>query len=259
MVAAPALADQAGEHQGHAEHEHGDEAEGHGDEGRLHAGHWMAPPEAQERQNPVPVTPENLAEAAEVYAESCSICHGPEGKGDGDAAAGLDPKPADLRQMVPIHSDGDLAWKIEHGRGTMPAWGEILDERTIWQLVNYLREGIGAETAGGHELSQEHEGPSTEGATPDLVPDEQAKVILSHEPIAALGWPAMTKDLTLLAGADTHGVAPGEQVEFELARVPDGVYGVSAIWPAGEAPPAGQGAIRGRGTLNAIAGEQEAH
>lgn len=226
LAAAPVFADEEGEHE---------------DEGGMHAGHWMAPAEAQQRRNPVPVTPEALAEAAEVYAETCSICHGPEGKGDGDAAEGLDPKPADFSRMVPIHPDGDLAWKIEHGRGTMPAWGEMLDEVTIWQLVNYLRHEIAATTA-----SAETGAPAT--AT-------RATVNLSHEAITALGWPAMTMDMALLGGADARGLEPGQEVDFELARGPDGVYGVSAIWPAGKAPPPGADAVRGHGTLNAIAGE----
>src|SRR5438477_12657114 len=36
---------------------------------------------------------------AKVYTERCVLCHGPNGKGDGPAAAGLNPKPRN-------HTDG---------------------------------------------------------------------------------------------------------------------------------------------------------
>ena len=34
-----------------------------------------------------------VKEAKEIYASRCALCHGSEGKGDGVAAAGLNPKP----------------------------------------------------------------------------------------------------------------------------------------------------------------------
>jgi len=37
-----------------------------------------------------------VAEAAEIYKLRCAVCHGATGKGDGDGAAALDPKPSDL-------------------------------------------------------------------------------------------------------------------------------------------------------------------
>src|SRR5262245_26855270 len=38
-------------------------------------------------------------DGAKIYADRCVLCHGPEGKGDGPAAAGLNPKPRN-------HTDG---------------------------------------------------------------------------------------------------------------------------------------------------------
>ena len=42
------------------------------------------------------VEKEKLPSGAEDFATFCSACHGAGGKGDGDAAAVLDRKPADL-------------------------------------------------------------------------------------------------------------------------------------------------------------------
>jgi mono/diheme cytochrome c family protein len=41
--------------------------------------------------------------------------------------------------MAGQHPVGDLAWKIENGRGVMPAWKGILSESQIWDLVNYIK------------------------------------------------------------------------------------------------------------------------
>lgn len=87
---------------------------------------------------------------------------------------------------------------------------------------------------------------------PDLVPADRAQVNLTHEPIPALGWPTMTMDLALLDGVRADGLSAGDAIEFELLRGPDGIYGVSAIWPAGSAPDAAADAVRGRGVLHAI-------
>ncbi len=43
-----------------------------------------------------PETPPDAARGAALYRETCAGCHGPEGRGDGPAAAGLDPPPVDF-------------------------------------------------------------------------------------------------------------------------------------------------------------------
>ena len=37
-----------------------------------------------------------VAEAKDLYANRCTVCHGATGKGDGDGSAALDPKPRDF-------------------------------------------------------------------------------------------------------------------------------------------------------------------
>lgn len=119
--AAPAASPQEGAH-----HEHG-----------MH--HWSAPAEAAARSNPVPADEESVQRGQVLFRTHCTGCHGQDGSGGGPAAAGLRPAPPNLRRMVNFHSDGDLAWKIANGRGSMPAWQGILQEKQIWDVVNYLR------------------------------------------------------------------------------------------------------------------------
>lgn len=56
-------------------------------------------------------------------------------------------------------------------------------------------------------------------------------VNVSHGPIPAIGWPAMTMDLPLLDGADTGGAQPGDTVVMTLEKGADGMYGVKALAP----------------------------
>ncbi len=106
--------------------------------------HWMAPPEAARRPNPVKADKASLERGRKLFEANCASCHGAQGRGDGPAGQALKPRPADLVQMGSGHSDGDFAWKIAEGRGPMPAWKATLSESQIWDLVNYVKRGLPA-------------------------------------------------------------------------------------------------------------------
>jgi Tol biopolymer transport system component/mono/diheme cytochrome c family protein len=99
--------------------------------------------EASGPANPLKADAQSIQAGQQLYAANCVVCHGPAGKGDGTAAAGLSPRPADFTQhMTPgKHTDGQVFLWIRDGfPGTaMPAWKDKLSEQQIWQLVTYLR------------------------------------------------------------------------------------------------------------------------
>lgn len=92
-------------------------------------------------QNPVPSDERSVADGKAVYAQSCVICHGATGHGDGPGAAALNPKPLDLTVHVGLHPDGQLFDWISNGipRTSMPAWKDKLSTQQRWDLINYLR------------------------------------------------------------------------------------------------------------------------
>ena len=92
-------------------------------------------------RNPYPPTPESLEAGATTYGQVCQTCHGAEGRGDGPAAVGLLPPPADLVVHVPLHGEADLFRFIRDGiPGTaMAPQGNALGEEQIWHVVNYIR------------------------------------------------------------------------------------------------------------------------
>jgi mono/diheme cytochrome c family protein len=101
---------------------------------------WNAPASARNVKNPVPCTPQSLQEASQVFQDTCSSCHGTGGAGDGVLSRTLNPKPANFTDAKRMNrnTDGDLFWKITHGRGPMPAW-EQLPAKQRWGLVHYIR------------------------------------------------------------------------------------------------------------------------
>jgi copper transport protein len=108
----------------------------------LALGHPLFLQPAEETlRNPIPPTSESVATGEQIYADNCQSCHGASGLGDGPAAAGLDPPPADLVFHVPLHPDDDLYTIIHDGipETAMPAFGDRLSEEETWHLINYLR------------------------------------------------------------------------------------------------------------------------
>src|ERR1700681_4577276 len=61
----------------------------------THATKWVAPKEADNLKNPLVGNSSVLGDAKKLYTSYCAPCHGEKGKGDGPAAAALNPKPAD--------------------------------------------------------------------------------------------------------------------------------------------------------------------
>jgi Cu/Ag efflux protein CusF len=54
-------------------------------------------------------------------------------------------------------------------------------------------------------------------------------VNITHAPIRALGWPAMTMDFTVAKGVDLAILKRGSEVVFTLSRGADGIYKIDRI------------------------------
>jgi mono/diheme cytochrome c family protein len=81
-----------------------------------------------------------------LFARNCVACHGPDGNGNGPAAAALRIKPADLTQPhLWEHSDGEMFWWLTHGIDdpegglAMPGFGASLSPDDRWALIDYVR------------------------------------------------------------------------------------------------------------------------
>jgi cytochrome c oxidase cbb3-type subunit 3 len=82
-----------------------------------------------------------------LYEQFCVSCHGQSGKGDGPAAAALNPKPRDHtnKEYMSKMSDEDLLNVIKNGGASagksplMPPWGASLKDDQIKDVITYVR------------------------------------------------------------------------------------------------------------------------
>jgi copper resistance protein D len=84
----------------------------------------------------------SIAHGLQLYDDHCAVCHGTEGYGDGPAAAGLRPRPADLTaKHTADHTAGDIFWWLTHGMmgRAMPGFQDRLSEEERWDLINVVR------------------------------------------------------------------------------------------------------------------------
>lgn len=92
--------------------------------------------------DPLPATNDNLIAGVKLYAQNCAICHGDASANATNVAKGLYQKPPQLAKYgVEDDPDGVTFWKLAHGiRWTgMPAFGDALSEKQLWQLTLFLK------------------------------------------------------------------------------------------------------------------------
>jgi mono/diheme cytochrome c family protein len=102
------------------------------------------PARARNAENPLPPTPEVLADGRGHFADHCAVCHANDGSGRTTIGQNLYPKAPDMRlKDTQRLTDGELYYIIQNGiRLTgMPAWGDPDDDKDEdgWKLVHFIR------------------------------------------------------------------------------------------------------------------------
>ena len=96
---------------------------------------------ASGKTNPMPASQENLIAGAKVYRQMCSRCHGGSRESDNTYGRSFYPPAPQLPLTRTSYSDSEMFWIVKHGiRNTaMPAWGNLLSDEEIWQVIALLR------------------------------------------------------------------------------------------------------------------------
>jgi cytochrome c oxidase cbb3-type subunit 3 len=89
----------------------------------------------------------DVEQGKKLYGQFCVSCHGQSGKGDGPAAAALNPKPRDHtdKELMSKLSDDDMLKVIKNGGASvgksplMPPWGGALKDEQIKDVIAYIR------------------------------------------------------------------------------------------------------------------------
>jgi len=101
--------------------------------------------------------PARIASGAQRYAALCAGCHLAPGVTKSDIRAGLYPHPPNLAQeeMQPAQR---AFWIVKHGikMSAMPAWGKMLDDAQIWEIVAFVRKMPAMTPEIYQELSHPH-------------------------------------------------------------------------------------------------------
>lgn len=103
---------------------------------------WVIPRDARSTANPIPASPQVLADARAHFADHCASCHGNDGRGGTELGRNLYPRAPDMRARATQDlTDGELFWIIENGiRFTgMPGWGGAGKPEESWKLVHFIR------------------------------------------------------------------------------------------------------------------------
>lgn len=102
---------------------------------------WIAPAHSNTLKNPFEGNATATAEGKVIYNQMCVLCHGLQGKGNGEAGLSLERKPANFLALKVINqTDGNIFWKITNGKAPMATYEELLTDDQRWKLVNYIRE-----------------------------------------------------------------------------------------------------------------------
>lgn len=91
--------------------------------------------------NPLAINEENLKAGASTYKDMCARCHSTPGNEPSAYGQSFYPPAPQLSGGMPNYTDSQLFWTIKHGiRNTgMPAWGNMLSDDEIWQLVSLFK------------------------------------------------------------------------------------------------------------------------
>jgi mono/diheme cytochrome c family protein len=104
---------------------------------------WTIPANAALEVNPLPASPEVIAQGRKIFESRCQRCHGKDGRGHGPEA---DPDhPAGNltdRLRAAFNPDGVMFYKIWNGRQSpkMPAFRkEDLSKEDVWSAIQFVK------------------------------------------------------------------------------------------------------------------------
>lgn len=95
---------------------------------------------APTQANPISATEANLLDGARLYRDKCADCHGRPDNPVSDYGASFNPRAPrfiEARLRLPENQEFYL---VKNGvrRSAMPAWGNIMADSEIWQVVTLL-------------------------------------------------------------------------------------------------------------------------
>jgi mono/diheme cytochrome c family protein len=97
----------------------------------------------KKERNPLPLSPDVLANGKEAFSHYCVACHGMDGQNTGVPFADhiSPPIPSLASPRVQSYTDGQLKWILDNGiwPSGMPGSKGTLSDDDLWSIIVYLR------------------------------------------------------------------------------------------------------------------------
>jgi mono/diheme cytochrome c family protein len=93
----------------------------------------------KEYQNPLRRTPAVLERGRHVFNQTCIVCHGPKGEGDGTIVPKFPRPPSLVSDKLRGFPDGNIYYIITHGQNLMASYASQVLPEDRWAIVHYIR------------------------------------------------------------------------------------------------------------------------
>ncbi len=97
---------------------------------------------APRQQNPIPPTEATLLDGARLYRDNCADCHGRPDNPVSDYGGSFYPRAPQFMKARPRLPENQNFYIIKYGVrwSAMPAWGNIMADSEVWQVVTFLSQ-----------------------------------------------------------------------------------------------------------------------
>jgi Cu/Ag efflux protein CusF len=110
----------------------------------------------------------------------------------------------------------------------MGRYAAIFASVVVCALASLPAQAADKAVPGKSAASQVHKGQGTIKG----IDEKSGRINMAHGPIPSLNWPAMTMDLQVKDKALLKGLAPGQNVEFDIVQEGPSQFAISRIAPA---------------------------
>ncbi len=93
----------------------------------------------RELRNPLPGTPQTLAEGQRLFQTFCLPCHGATGNGDGPLIPKFPNPPSFHSEQAKKLKDGEMFHTLTLGRNKMASYASQLTWQERWAVIHYIR------------------------------------------------------------------------------------------------------------------------
>lgn len=93
----------------------------------------------RELVNPFKPTPENIERGHYIFTNSCAVCHGTTGAGDGSIIPKYPNPPSYKTDASRALPDGAMFHAITYGRNNMPSHAAQVEPDDRWKVILYIR------------------------------------------------------------------------------------------------------------------------